>query len=116
MRSDDKWFAQILRIGRYDRDDEHHVAVTLLQHVVVFRESRIFAIRNTVFPEVAGLQVRRRDFQRSSSLGRHVRISFGIASAARKFPHGFRISLQSRRARGGFPNLESKHKKFYSSV
>src|SRR5438552_3030653 len=117
MGGEDNGFARLLRIGRYDLADKNHVAVTLFQLFVYFREGRIFAIGNTVFPEVAGLQVRRRDFQRSSSLGRQeVWISFSIASAARKFPHGYRISLQRRRAHGGLPVSEMKQTDLHSRV
>src|SRR5579872_5765612 len=43
VRRDDEGFAEILRIGRYDGDHQHQVAVMLLDHVVVFGELRVLA-------------------------------------------------------------------------
>src|SRR5579872_6789128 len=58
VRRDDERLAKILGVIRYNRDHQHQVAVMLLDHVVILGELRIFAIRNAVFPQVAGLEVR----------------------------------------------------------
>src|SRR5580692_3989933 len=65
VRSDNKRFVQILGVGHDDRDYQHGIAVMLLEHVVVLDEIRVFAVRNTILAQVASLQMRRGDLQRS---------------------------------------------------